>query len=227
MKILVIEPDTTDLDNLLLCLNLAWSAEDIVSCSNFFEGYDLIQNEAPDIVLLSLDTADGKGLTILQQIRTVSAVPVIVLSSSQRDYDQAQALEIGADDYISKPIVFIDVISRIKALYRRANYSGENASIYSGNNLQISYHTHQVTVSGKQVKLSPTEYNLLCTLIRNKGRVVSHSYLLERALGPEYKNDTSELKVWMYRLRSKIQNGKDAKLIVKNQRGVGYFFEDA
>ncbi len=140
--------------------------------------------------------------------------------------DRARGLEAGADEYVTKPFSPIELLARVRALLRRTQRIGFKREhlLSMGSELAINFSTHEVLVSGKRVKLTPIEYNLLAELVRNEGRVLTHHALLEKVWGSEYTNDPNFVKKYIYRLRSKLEpNASDPQLLL-NERGIGYRF---
>jgi len=169
----------------------------------------------------------GEPFDVLTQIRSFSDVPIIVLSARQAEMDKVKALEMGADDYITKPFGPIDLLARVKALLRRAGMpqlKQGNSSRFANSNLTINFATRDVLVSGNPVKLTPIEYNLLCNLVRNEGMVISHRSLLEKTWGSGYTDDISFLKKYIYRLRVKLNDNDPSRRMLATVRGIGYRF---
>ena len=227
MKALVIEDKEEVLEEISVCLKLSWSQVYIIVTAEGGKGIDLVEAESPDIVILDLELTDMDGFKVLREIRSFSDVPIVVLTATEVEMDKVKSLEMGADNYITRPFSPVDLMARVKAVLRRAtmpelrvNYS----STFTSGNLRINFATHDVFVSGERVKLTPTEYNLLCNLARNAGKVLSHRFLLERTWGPDYTDDITHLKVWIYRLRSKLKDRQNHQPMLITQRGVGYKF---
>ena len=227
MKILVIEDNQELVDSLCLCLKLVWPQVNIIVTAKAAKGIELVETESPDTVILSLESPDMDGFNVLTQIRSFSDVPIIVLSARQAEMDKAKALEMGADDYITKPFSPIDLLARVKAVLRRAGMpqlKQDNSSRFASSNLTINFATRDVLVSGNPVKLTPIEYNLLCNLVRNEGMVISHRSLLEKTWGSGYTDDISFLKKYIYRLRVKLNDNDPSRRMLATVRGIGYRF---
>lgn len=227
MKILVIEDNQELVDNLCLCLKLVWPQVNIIVTAKAAKGIELVEAGSPDTVILSLELPDMDGFDVLTQIRSFSDVPIIVLSARQAEMDKVKALEMGADDYITKPFGPIDLLARVKALLRRAGMpqlKQGNSSRFASSNLTINFATRDVLVSGNPVKLTPIEYNLLCNLVRNEGMVISHRSLLEKTWGSGYTDDISFLKKYIYRLRVKLNDNDPSRRMLATVRGIGYRF---
>lgn len=227
MKVLLIEDNQEVVDNLCLCLRLVWPQVNTIATAEAAKGIELVEAESPDIVILSLELPDMDGFDVLTQVRSFSDVPIIVLSVRQAETDKAKALETGADDYITKPFSPIDLLARVKAVLRRGGMpqlKQGNASLFVTANLTINFATRDVLVSGNPVKLTPIEYNLLCNLVRNEGRVISHRSLLEKTWGSSYIDDINFLKKYIYRLRVKLNDSNPSRQMLVTVRGMGYKF---
>jgi two-component system KDP operon response regulator KdpE len=176
--------------------------------------------------MLDSTLPDINTIEIISKIREFSDVPLIILSEVETDMEIARGLEAGADEYITKPFSPIELLARIRALFRRIQGDGfKPGSVLSmGNHLIINFSTHEVFVSGKRVKLTPIEYKLLQVLVRNEGRVLNHQTLLEKAWGSEHNDDPSYLKKYVYRLRQKLEPDAREPQMLLTERGIGYRF---
>lgn len=227
MKVLVIEDNEEVMENLSLCLGLVWPQVNIIATYEGGNGVDLVETESPDIVILDLELPDIDGFKVLEQLRSFSDVPIIILTAREAEMDEARGLEMGADDYITRPFSPIDLMARVKAVLRRASVhqlEDNSYSIFTSGNLTIEFATHDVFVSGEPVKLTPIEYNLLCNLVRNAGQVLSRRFLLEKTWGLDYIDDTTSLKKYIYRLRVKLGDNQSSQPMLVTQRGIGYKF---
>jgi DNA-binding response OmpR family regulator len=227
VKVVLVEDREEVAENISLCLKLAWSQVSIIPTADGDKGIELVETESPDIVILDLELGDTDSFKVLKQIRFFSDVPIIVLTAKEAEMDKVKALEVGADDYITRPFSAIDLIARVKAVLRRAAMPQLRANQYStfvSGNLTVNFASHDVFVSGEPVKLTPTEYNLLCNLVRNEGKVLSHHFLLEKTWGSDYIEDTSCLKKYIYRLRIKLKENQNSEPMLITERGVGYKF---
>jgi len=227
VKALVIEDKEEVAEEISVCLKLSWSQAEVIATSEGGKGIDLVEAESPDIVILDLELADMDGFKVLKEIRSFSDVPIIVLAARNGEMDKVKSLERGADNYITRPFSPVELMAGVKAVLRRATMPElrvNHSSSFTSGNLRINFATHDVFVSGERVKLTPTEYNLLGNLVRNAGKVLSHRFLLEKTWGSDYTNDITHLKVWMYRLRSKLKDKQNPQPMLITQRGVGYKF---
>lgn len=227
MKVLLIEDNQEVVDSLCLCLKLVWPQVNTIATAEATKGIELVEAESPDIVILSLELPDMDGFDVLTQICSFSNVPIIVLSARQAEMDKAKALETGADDYITKPFSPIDLLARVKAVLRRSGMpqlKQVNSPLFVSDNLTINFATRDVLISGNPVKLTPIEYNLLCNLVRNEGRAISHRSLLEKTWGANYTDDIGFLKKYIYRLRVKLSDDNPSHQMLVSVRGMGYKF---
>jgi two-component system KDP operon response regulator KdpE len=165
------------------------------------------------------------GLDVLRQIRRVSDVPVLILSSRTDEMEQVRALERGADEYVTKPTSSLVLIARIKAVLRRAELLPPERALpdLELGDLVFNFRDRRVTLAGEPVKLTPVEYKLLYHLVRNAGRLMPHDALLDRVWGAEYGHTPDHLKVFISRIRSKIERPGSPHCI-ETERGVGYTF---
>ena len=200
-----------------------------VSCAgNGKEGLRKITEELPDLIILDVMMPDMDGFETLRRIRELSNVPVIMLTVRGGETDKVRGLDLGADDYVTKPFGPKELISRVKAALRRTEMpsSVPKTEIQVDDNLSIDFSRHIVTVRGKEVHLRPTEYRLLYHLVSNAGHVVTHETLLRKVWGYEYRNEDQYLWLYITYLRQKLEdNPKEPKYIL-GERGIGYRFKE-
>jgi two-component system KDP operon response regulator KdpE len=175
----------------------------------------------PDVVVLDLGLPDMDGLAVLQRLREWSEAPVLVLSVREGEEDKVGALDCGADDYMNKPFSTAELLARLRAARRRAQPVADNAVFHSGP-LQVDLSGRLVTVKGKEIKLTPTEYSLLRLLVRNAGKVVTHRQILKEVWGPNYAEQTHYLRVYMAHLREKLEADPSRPELLLTEPGVGY-----
>jgi DNA-binding response OmpR family regulator len=225
MKILAIDDDLEVLAGLTTALQFHWHHVTVLTATDAEAGLRQFFEHDPDVVLLDMALPDLPGLDVLRQIRRVSDVPVLILASNASDTDQIRALERGADDYIVKPCGFLVLIARIKALLRRAELLPPDRALPDLvlGDLVFNFRDRRVSVAGEPVKLTPVEYKVLYHLVRNAGRLMPHDALLDRVWGAEYGHTPDHLKVFISRLRSKIERPGSPHRI-ETERGVGYSF---
>ena len=180
----------------------------------------------PDIVLLDLGLPDTDGVDIIKKIRTWSNMPIIVISARSEDSDKIEALDSGADDYITKPFSVEELLARIRVTQRRLAIiqAGEEqeASIFINGQLKIDYTAGCTYLKGKELHLTPIEYKLLCLLSRNVGRVLTHTYITQQIWGSCSQNDVASLRVFMATLRKKLEPDKNGLQYIQTHIGIGY-----
>ncbi len=227
MKALLIGGSKDLSQNISLILRVRWPESNLFHTAEATESTELIYREQPDIVMLHFpEPSEGPPALdyfgLISQIRSFSSVPIVVLSERDGVIDKARALELGADDWVTPSTVPMEFIARASAILRRCFSSNNHVSSLVNGKLGINYTTREVFVSGKQVKLTPIEYKILCHLARSEGSVVSHTELLHNIWGPKYGADKEILKMGVYRLRCKIEQDHTNPEIIFNERGVGY-----
>jgi len=227
LKVLIIEDNPQIVRDISFCLQVRYPEVAVVSVGEERKGLDMVETESPDLVMVDSSLPDVDILELVSQIREFSDVPLIILFEAATDMDRARGLEMGADEYINKPFSPIELLARVKALLRRTQGFGFKPErfISIGGELTINNDTHEVLLSaGKRVKLTPIEYHLLLELVRNNGRVLTHSNLVEKVWGSEDVCDQSYVKKYIYRLRSKLENDAGKPQMLLTERGIGYKF---
>ena len=225
MRILVIddEPDVIEVVN--LCFSLRWPEAEVSSVNNGDDGIKFVEQEPPDLVLLDIVLPGMDGFQACQEIRQISDVPIIMLSGRDSEVDKVRGLEMGADDYITKPFSHLELLARVRAVLRRyRSQLPAVGEVFESGDLRIDYASRQVLVRGQQVRLTPTEYSLLFHLTRNAGRVLPHHTLLAKVWGREYTDEIDYLKVYIRRLRQKLEGDPETMGHIISERGVGYKF---
>lgn len=225
MKALVIDDAAEIADVVSLCFQLHWSGATVLSAQDGNRGLELVEAESPDVVILDVGLPDMDGFEVLREIRRFSRVPVIMLTVKGEDTDVARGLELGADDYITKPFSHIELVARVRAVLRRIQGLpiSEEKPFISGR-LAVDFASKEVTVDGKPVRLTSTEYKLLYHLIKNEGHLLSHENLLNKVWGEDYQDARDLLRVHIQHLRQKLgDNGESADIIV-TEHGMGYKF---
>ena len=183
-------------------------------------------SQRPDIILLDLGLPDMDGVDIIRKIRGWSEMPIIVVSARSEDRDKVEALDAGADDYLTKPFSIDELLARLRAALRRsrADYgtAQQNTAVYHNGSLTIDYAAGCVYLDGEEIHLTPIEYKLLCVLARNTGKVLTHNYILKEVWGSALASDTPSLRVFMATLRKKIEKDPSAPRYIQTHIGVGY-----
>ncbi len=185
------------------------------------QGLSDIALRRPDVVLLDLGLPKIDGLTVLRRLREWSRLPVLILSVREEPEDKVAALDAGADDYVTKPFDSGELLARLRAIQRRAPDIGENPYFQTGH-LAIDFTSHIVTVEGREIELTATEYALLKVLAHHAGKVVTHKLLLREVWGPNAENRSQYLRVYMNHLRKKIEIPNSPVKLLKTEPGIGY-----
>ena len=180
----------------------------------------------PDIIILDLGLPDMDGAEVIQKVRGWTNTPIIVVSAPSEDQDKVDALDAGADDYLTKPFSIDELLARLRVALRRVRAEGEKlgeeSSTYQNGDLKIDYIAGCVYVEGKEVHLTPIEYKLLCLLAKNTGKVLTHNYILKEVWGSTLASDTPSLRVFMATLRKKIEENPAQPRYIQTHIGVGY-----
>ena len=200
----------------------------VISASNGEEALHAIERELPDLIVLDVMMPKMDGFEVCRRLREWSQIPIIMLSARGDEKDKVKCLDLGADDYIVKPFGASELMARVSAVLRRtktADISPVRSSIASGD-LAINFAKRRITRAGTEVKLTPTEYALLQELAVNSGKVLTHTHLLNKVWGPEYRDEREYLHVFVRRLRSKLEPDPDNPAYILTISGVGYQFID-
>lgn len=180
----------------------------------------------PDVIILDLGLPDMDGVDIIRKIRSWSSVPIIVVSARMEDRDKVEALDAGADDYLTKPFSIEEFLARVRVALRRKYAEGENVkgenSIYQNGALKIDYAAGCAFVGEEEIHLTPIEYKLLCLLAKNTGKVLTHNYILKEVWGSIQASDVLSLRVFMATLRKKVQKGNGDAMLIQTHIGIGY-----
>jgi two-component system KDP operon response regulator KdpE len=209
-------------------MNLDLEGYRVSEAANGLDALDKVREELPDLVLLDVMMPEMDGFETLERIREVSTVPVIMLTVKGEEEDRIRGLELGADDYVTKPFSPRELASRIKAVLRRAEMAApvEKTAIVIDKDLEVDFQRHEVIARGERVKLRPTEYRLLYHLVNNAGWVMTHEMLLAKVWGYEYREESHLLRLYITYLRQKIEPDPSHPKYILTERGVGYRFVD-
>jgi len=221
MKVLLIEDDREIVDAISLAFQIRWPEAEVISNRLGERGIELVESEAPDIVILDLGLPDISGFDVLREIRRFSNVPTIILTVRAEEADVVKGLEWGADDYIIKPFRQLELLARVKSLIRRQSPAEAETLVCGG--LRLDTTTGQLYQNGKEIALTVTENHILGHLMKNVGHIVTHSSLAEAVWGDDYPGATDSLKVHIRRLREKIEADPSHPKFILTRTGVGYF----
>ncbi len=180
----------------------------------------------PDIILLDLGLPDMDGVQVIKQIRSWSNLPIIVISARSEDWDKIEALDAGADDYLTKPFSVEELLARLRVTQRRLSFMTADmlaaSSIFINGKLQVDYAGGCAYLDGQELHLTPIEYKLLCLLCRHVGKVLTHTFLTQNIWGRCWENDVASLRVFMATLRKKLESKPDSPQYIQTHIGVGY-----
>lgn len=224
LLILVVEDDPSVKNLITTTLN----AHDykFISAQNGSSAILEASSHNPDIVLLDLGLPDIDGVEVIKKIRTWSNMPIIVISARSEDSDKIEALDAGADDYLTKPFSVEELLARLRVTQRRLNMLQGDApaesSVFVNGKLKVDFAAGCAFVDGQELHLTPIEYKLLCLLARNVGKVLTHTFITQKIWGSAWDSDVASLRVFMATLRKKIEKGADSPQYIQTHIGVGY-----
>jgi two-component system response regulator RegX3 len=226
-KILIVEDESSFSEAISFLLGKEGFETDVAE--NGRTALELFKANSYDLVLLDLMIPEVSGIEVCRAIRTTSMVPIIMLTAKDSEVDKVVGLELGADDYVTKPYSSRELVARIKAVLRRGTPESadtdSNSAIQAAGNIRMDVERHQVTVNGTLINLPLKEFELLEFLMRNEGRVLTRGQLIDRVWGGDYYGDTKTLDVHIKRLRSKIEEDSANPQLIQTIRGLGYKFE--
>jgi two-component system KDP operon response regulator KdpE len=210
-------------------MNLELEGYQVLDAHNGVQALEAIRTQLPDLVLLDVMMPDLDGFETLRMLREFSSIPVIMLTAKGEEDDKVYGLELGADDYVTKPFGSRELSSRVRAVLRRADMpsaSPDQAVLKIDDRLRVDFNRREVIVAGEHIKLRPTEYRLLYHLIENAGWTVPHEQLLAKVWGYEYRDETHYVRLYVNYLREKIEEDPADPRYILTERGVGYRFMD-
>jgi len=226
MRILIVDDEPDVIESVRLGFTLQWREVDVLGAETGEAGVDAVETERPDVVLLDVGLPDIDGFEVLRQIRAFSDVPVVMLTARDDSMDKVKGLELGADDYVTKPFNHLELMARVKALLRRLEMPppASRAPSFKGGELEVDFARQEARLRGERLDLTPTEYKLLYHLVRNAGHILQHGTLLAKVWGREYVDEVDYIRVYIRRLRDKLGDDPDNPRYIRTERGLGYRF---
>ncbi len=223
LLILVVEDDAPVRN--LIGTTLKTHGYDYITATNGENAVMQASSHNPDVILLDLGLPDIDGVDVIRKIRTWSEMPIIVISARTEDKDKIDALDAGADDYLTKPFSVEELLARIRVTERRLSAiqsSNKSESVFVNGNLKIDYAAGCAYLSGEELHLTPIEYKLLCLLSRNVGKVLTHTFITQKIWGAAWESNIASLRVFMATLRKKIEPSADSPQYIQTHVGIGY-----
>jgi len=228
MRILVVDDEPDVVESVRLGFTLQWREVDVLGAGGGEAALDVVERDHPDIVLLDVGLPDVDGFEVLRRIREFSDVPVVMLTARDDAMDKVKGLELGADDYVTKPFNHLELMARVKAVLRRMAMPAPSsrAPSFRSGELEVDFAQQEARLRGERMDLTPTEYKLLYHLVRNAGHVLQHGTLLAKVWGREYVDEVDYIRVYVRRLRDKLGDDPDSPRYIRTERGLGYRFID-
>ena len=226
MRILVVDDEPDVVESVRLGFDLQWREVEVIGAGSGEAALDAVERKRPDIVLLDLGLPDVDGFTVLTRIRAFSDVPVVILSARDDAMDKVKGLELGADDYVTKPFNHLELMARVRAVLRRLDMPApaSRAPAFRSGDLEVDFQGQEARIAGERIDLTPTEYKLLYHLVRNAGHVMQHGTLLAKVWGREYVDETDYIRVYIRRLRDKLGDDPEHPRYIQTERRLGYRF---
>ena len=230
LKLLIAEDARDVAEVVAFGARMTWPDCQVTIAEDGEEALRRFEEEHPDLVVLDVSMPPPDGLEVCRRIREASRVPILMLTARDSTLDKVRALDLGADDYLTKPFDHLELLARLRALVRRSSEppvsppQGRPSPRFVAGDLSLDYATHEVRVRGEVVRLTSTEYRLLEELVRHAGTVLPHRVLLERVWGPKYVGDAHYLKVFVRRLRRKLGDDPERPRYIHTEWGIGYRF---
>jgi DNA-binding response OmpR family regulator len=226
-RVLVVDDERDMATIVAYGVRMLWPDVEVETAANGVEALRRFNEHQPDLVVLDVSMPPPDGFAVLERIRVTSQVPVMMLTAHGATADKVRAFDLGADDYLTKPFDHLELLARLRALLRRMQPASAGDALpppVSIGNLTLDPTTRQVRVGERTAALTATEYRLLEELVRYAGRVLPYEYLLTHVWGPEYRSDLPSLRVFIGRVRDKLQDEDGALQYIQTERGVGYRF---
>jgi DNA-binding response OmpR family regulator len=226
LKVLVIANDAELLELISLAFRMGWSQATLMMAHHGASGVEIVESRSPAMVLMDLSLPDMPGFEVLSEIRAFSDVPIVVVTDRGDEIDRVKGLEMGADDYVVKPFGPLELLARVRAVLRRTKVDAfASPAAFDHGGIIINPRAQRVLLHGKEVRLTPIEYRLLCELVGNSGQIVSQQSLIEKVWGEEYLDTPKILKVHIHRLRRKLGDSSESPQMIVTVARRGYRFD--
>lgn len=226
MRILVVDDAEDVVESVRLGFTLQWREVEVIGAGTGEAALDIVERELPDIILLDVGLPGMDGFSVLRELRAFSDVPVVMLTARDDAMDKVKGLELGADDYVTKPFNHLELMARVRAVLRRLDMPApaSRAPSFRSGDLEVDFARSEARLRGEHLDLTPTEYKLLYHLVRNAGHVLGHGTLLAKVWGREYIDETDYIRVYIRRLRDKLGDDPDQPRYIQTERRMGYRF---
>jgi two-component system KDP operon response regulator KdpE len=226
MELFLIVEDDRQIRN-FINFSLESQGHKCIEVSTGCDALKIIQNKEISAIILDLGLPDVDGIDLIKQVRNFSDIPIIVVSARDQDNEKVEALDAGADDYLTKPFSIKEFLARIRVLFRHYN---TNKDLFTSNfkigDLEIDLEKHKVQKKGKDIHFTPIEYDILKLLVKNSGKVLTHKFILKKIWGSYLESDTQTLRVFMANIRRKLEVNPAKPRYIITEVGVGYRFAD-
>jgi len=198
----------------------------VTTASTAEEGLEISANQRHDMILLDLSLPDTNGLLVLKQLREWTQTPIVIVTAQDQTPDKIEALDSGADDFVSKPFNTGELLARMRAVLRRSNLSQSHEAVFRFGGLEVDLAGRRVKLKGQPIKLTAIEYSLLRLFVQHAGKVLSHRQILREVWGAGHEDQTQYLRVYMTRLREKLEPDPEGPSLFFTEPGVGYRFAE-
>lgn len=225
VKLFLVVEDDDQIRNFIQ-FSLRSQEYECIEASTGKEAMGLIATNRIDAIILDLGLPDMEGIEIIRQVRSFSTLPIIVVSAHDQDHDKVEALDAGADDYLTKPFSVKELLARIRVLFRRVEAPKNETKIYKVGELEIDTARHRVLLEGAEIHFTPMEFDVLILMIRNAGKVLTHRYILKEVWGSDFESDLQSVRVFMANIRRKLEKNPAKPRYIMTEIGVGYRFSD-
>jgi len=225
VRLLIVDDAPEVVESVQLDFMLMWPGTEILSAGDGQTALDLVRRELVDLVMLDIGLPEMDGFEVLQRIRDVSSVPVVMLTARDATDEKIRGLQLGADDYVTKPFNHLELIERVRAVLRRVEFTRSGGPTVRFQDFAMDFERQEVRIAGNLIHLTPTEYNVLHYLVSHRGVVQGHETLLKHVWGPEYRDEVEYLRVYVRRLREKLGDDPERPRYIATVRGYGYCFD--